>query len=235
MPRQGTPVRRLAVSLAIVVAVLVLTPYVIAPFYRFIDPVSTPMLWRWATGQRVERIVLPLNRIAPPLRLSVIVAEDGSFCRNPGIDLGAIRDALRHSDDLGEARGASDHHPADRQEPVPMAGPQLCPQSPGIPARALAQLGAAKTAGAGDLSQYRRMGPERRIRRRSRRPLGIRQIGTRLSAYQAAELAAILPNPVLRSARTPGALVRRLAALYDRRATAFGTLDSCVRDPDFGH
>ena len=52
-----------------------------------------------------------------------------------------------------------------------------------------------------------------------------------LTAYQAAELAAILPNPVQRSARTPGMLVRRLAGLYERRADAFGTLDSCVRAP----
>ena len=43
-------------SAAIAAIVLVLLPYAIAPFYRFVDPVSTPMLWRWATGPRVERI-----------------------------------------------------------------------------------------------------------------------------------------------------------------------------------
>src|SRR5208282_6706311 len=82
------PVRRLVVLLATIAVVLVLVPYAIAPFYRFIDPVSMPMLWRFATGARVERIIVPLSRIAPTLRLAVIVAEDGSFCRNPGIDLG---------------------------------------------------------------------------------------------------------------------------------------------------
>ena len=48
--------------LALVVLVLVLLPYLIAPFYRFVDPVSTTMLWRWMRGQRVERTVVPLDR-----------------------------------------------------------------------------------------------------------------------------------------------------------------------------
>ena len=65
------------------------------------------MLWRRLTGQRVERIVVPLNHISPALLLAVIVAEDGSFCHNRGIDLGAIRDAMKQSEDIGEARGAS--------------------------------------------------------------------------------------------------------------------------------
>ncbi len=99
--------RRIAVGVAIVIAVLVLIPYVIAPLYRVVDPVSTPMLWRWATGARVERVWVPLDRIAPALPLAVIGAEDGTFCRNHGIDLGAMREALEQFDDSGVERGAS--------------------------------------------------------------------------------------------------------------------------------
>src|SRR4029077_2356704 len=44
---------------------------------------------------------------SPALPLAVIVAEDGSFCRNHGIDLGAMREALAQQDEIGEARGAS--------------------------------------------------------------------------------------------------------------------------------
>jgi hypothetical protein len=103
----GFFVRRLVRGLVILTVAVLLIPYAIAPLYRFIDPVSTPMLWRWATGKRVQRVVVPLNRIAPALRLAVIVAEDGSFCRNRGVDLGAIREAMQQSDEIGEARGAS--------------------------------------------------------------------------------------------------------------------------------
>jgi monofunctional biosynthetic peptidoglycan transglycosylase len=50
-----------------------------------------------------------------------------------------------------------------------------------------------------------------------------------LTAREAAELAAILPNPVRRSARAPSTLVRRLAGLYERRAAAHPALDACIR------
>src|ERR1700679_432021 len=98
--------RRLSLVLAVIIVVLLALPYLIAPLYRFIDPISTPMLWRWATGARVERIAVPLTSISPALQLAVIVAEDGSFCRNHGIDLGAMREALQQYGDVGEARGA---------------------------------------------------------------------------------------------------------------------------------
>src|SRR5580700_12091084 len=99
--------RRIAIGVAAVVIVFLAAPYAIAPFYRFIDPVSTPMLWRWATGARVERITVPLAHMSPALPVAVIVAEDGTFCHNRGIDLGAMREALRQSGDIGESRGAS--------------------------------------------------------------------------------------------------------------------------------
>ena len=50
-----------------------------------------------------------------------------------------------------------------------------------------------------------------------------------LTPAEAAELAAILPNPVRRSARIPSVLVRRLAALYERRSLEFSGHDACVR------
>ena len=78
--------RRIAIGVATVVIVFLAAPYVIAPLYRFVDPVSTPMLWRWATGSRVERITTPLPHMSPALPVAVIVAEDGTFCHNRGID-----------------------------------------------------------------------------------------------------------------------------------------------------
>ena len=99
--------RRSLLALAVIVVILLGLPYLIAPLYRFVQPVSTPMLWRWATGKRVDRIVVPIGRIAPTLPIAVIVAEDGTFCHNRGIDLGALREAMEEADELGDARGGS--------------------------------------------------------------------------------------------------------------------------------
>jgi monofunctional biosynthetic peptidoglycan transglycosylase len=41
-------------------------------------------------------------------------------------------------------------------------------------------------------------------------------------------MAAILPNPVTRSARRPGAGVRRLAGIYLRRAHRIGGAADCL-------
>src|ERR1700743_1593682 len=100
--------RRPLRTIAVVVIVLLALPYLIAPFYRFVNPVSTLMLWRWATGQRVAHVWIPLDHIAPALPLAVIGAEDGTFCHNRGIDLGAMREVIKQSeDDLEVSRGAS--------------------------------------------------------------------------------------------------------------------------------
>jgi hypothetical protein len=52
----------------------------LVPLYRAVDPVSTLMLWRWAKRARVERLVVPIDRMIPILPRSVIAAEDDRFC-----------------------------------------------------------------------------------------------------------------------------------------------------------
>ena len=60
---------RLARALVIALLILMLLPYVIAPFYRLINPVSTLMMWRWVTGHRVARTWLPLAQMSPAMPL----------------------------------------------------------------------------------------------------------------------------------------------------------------------
>jgi monofunctional biosynthetic peptidoglycan transglycosylase len=213
------------VILVIAAVVLVLAPYAIAPLYRFIDPVSTPMLWRLATGARVERITVPLDRIAPALELAVIVAEDGSFCHNHGIDLGAMREALLHSSDIGDARGASTITQQTAKNLFLWGGHSYVRKALEIPLAIWLNLVLPKRRILEIYLNIAQWGPSGEFGAEAGKS------ARDLTAYQAAALAAILPNPVQRSARTPGILVRRLAGLYERRADVFGTLNSCVRAP----
>src|ERR1700704_2508051 len=77
------------------VAFLLLVPYALVPLYRAVDPISTLMLWRWAKGARVERHVVPIDRIAPVLPRSVIAAEDDRFCSHHGIDFDELRTVVK--------------------------------------------------------------------------------------------------------------------------------------------
>jgi len=224
--------RRLAAILAIVVAVLIMLPYAIVPFYRFVMPVSIPMMWRLATGARVERIVVPLGRIAPALRLTVIAAEDGSFCHNPGIDLGEIRQALQQSgENLDEARGASTITQQTAKNLFLWEGHSVVRKVLEIPLALWMTLVLPKRRILEIYLNIAEWGPNGEFGAEAGARFAFGTSAGALSLYQAAELAAILPNPLQRSARSPSALVRRLAGVYVRRAADFSGLDVCVRGP----
>ena len=221
--------RRLVRNLIILALAVLLIPYVIALLYRFVDPVSTPMLWRWATGKRVVRIVVPLNRIAPSLRLAVIIAEDGSFCRNRGIDLGAIREAMQQSDELGEARGASTITQQTAKNLFLWEGRSFIRKALEFPLALWLNLVLPKRRVLEIYLNIAEWGPNGEFGAEAGARWAFGKSARDLTPPEAAELAAILPNPVRRSARIPSVLVRRLAALYERRSLEFSGLDACVR------
>lgn len=223
--------RRLVRNLIILALAVLLIPYVIAPLYRFVDPVSMPMLWRWATGKRVVRIVVPLNRIAPALRLAVIVAEDGSFCRNRGIDLGAIREAMQQSDELGEARGASTITQQTAKNLFLWEGRSVIRKALEFPLALWLNLVLPKRRVLEIYLNIAEWGPNGEFGAEAGARWAFGKSARDLAPPEAAELTAILPNPVRRSARIPSVLVRRLAALYEQRSLQFSGQDVCVRGP----
>ncbi len=229
-PQQARPLRRLALACAVAVLAFIVAPYLIAPFYRVINPVSMPMLWRWASGQRVERIVVPLGRVAPALPLAVIVAEDGTFCRNYGIDLGAIREALQQSDDdIAEARGASTITQQLAKNLFLWPGHNIVRKVLEIPLALWLNLVLPKPRILDIYLNIAEWGPNGEFGAEAGARYAFGKSARGLTSYQAAELAAILPNPSDRNARNPDVLVRRLAALYERRAAARPALAACLR------
>ncbi|MGB6539149.1 MAG: transglycosylase domain-containing protein [Xanthobacteraceae bacterium] len=225
----GFRLRRVIALCAIVVLIVLVAPYLIAPFYRVIDPVSTPMLWRWATGQRVERIVTPIGHFSPALVLTVIGAEDGSFCHNRGIDLGAIRDVLRHSDDdIAEARGASTITQQTVKNLFLWPGHSIVRKVLEIPLALWLTLVLPKRRIMEIYLNIAEWGPKGEFGAEAAARSAFGLPARRLDAHQAAELAAILPNPYERSARKPSLLVRQLAAIYQRRAATYPALDACI-------
>jgi monofunctional glycosyltransferase len=228
---EASTLRRIAIRVAIVLLVLLLIPYVVAPFYRVIDPVSTPMLWRWATGSRVERRMLPLSQIAPALPLAVIVAEDGTFCHNRGIDLGAIREALRQSGDLEESRGASTITQQTAKNLFLWQGRSYIRKVLEIPLALWLNLVLSKRRILEIYLNIVEWGPNGEFGAEAGSRWAFGKSARDLNIYEAAEMASILPNPYRRSARVPGLLVRRLAGLYVRRSEEFFGLGACVREP----
>jgi monofunctional glycosyltransferase len=223
--------RRIAFVGVIVIAVLILIPYLIAPLYRFVDPVSTPMLWRWATGARVERVWLPLDRISPALPLAVIGAEDGTFCHNRGIDLGAMREALEQYDDTGRERGASTITQQTAKNLFLWQGRSIIRKALEIPLAIWLNLVLPKRRVLEIYLNIAQWGPNGEFGAEAGARFAFGKSARNLNPGEAAELAAILPNPIRRSARNPSPLVRQLSGVYERRAETFPGLNACVRVP----
>jgi monofunctional biosynthetic peptidoglycan transglycosylase len=222
--------RRLIGFCAILVLAFFLAPYLVAPFYRVIDPVSTPMLWRWATRARVQRTFVPLRQIAPVLLITVIMAEDGTFCSNRGIDLAAIREVLRQSDDdVEDSRGASTITQQVAKNLFLWSGHSIVRKVLEIPLALWLNAVLPKRRIMEIYLNIAEWGPngEFGVEAGSRYAFGIP--ARDLNPVQAAELTAILPNPLARSARHPGVGVLRLAGLYEQRAATYATRDACLR------
>ena len=88
------------------IALLALLGAVAVAVQTAVHPASTLMIGRWLTGQPVDRRWVPLPEVSPRLVASVILSEDGQFCRHRGVDFGALRQVIRGGDGT-PSRGAS--------------------------------------------------------------------------------------------------------------------------------
>ena len=228
-PRRAA-LRRSLFAVIVVVLVVLLLPYLIVPLYRFVDPVSVPMLWRHLTGRRVERIFIPVADMAPSLPLTVIISEDGTFCHNRGIDLGAMREALHQADDdLGEARGGSTITQQTAKNLFFWQGRSLVRKALEIPLALWINLVLPKRRVLEIYLNIAQWGPNGEFGAEAASRWAFAKSARDLNPRESATLAAILPSPGHRSARTPSVQVRRLAALYERRAAEHPGLDACIR------
>lgn len=229
MRGRGPGLRRLFWRGVAVLGALLLAPYLVAPLYRVVDPVSVPMLFRWASGQHVQRQLVPISRIAAALPRTVIVAEDASFCTNPGIDIGAIRQVLSQSGTFADARGASTITQQTAKNLFLWQGRSVVRKLLEVPLALWLTAVLPKRRILEIYLNIARWGPNGQFGAEAGSRWAFGVPAHSLTAWQAAKLAAILPNPIERSARTPSLLVRRLAGLYERRAAAHPALDACIR------
>jgi monofunctional biosynthetic peptidoglycan transglycosylase len=225
LPRWPGPVR----AVVILLLVLIVLPYVITPLYAVGRPVSTVMIWRWITGQRVERIYAPLSRISPLLALSVIVAEDGRFCTHHGVDWEEIRNAVADADDIDDMRGGSTITQQVAKNLFLWPGRSYVRKALEIPLALWIDLVLSKRRILEIYLNIAEWGPngEFGVEAGGRHAFG--GPARDLTRYQAALLAAVLPNPVTRNAHRPGPGLRRLAGLYSARAGRSPGAASCLR------
>jgi len=208
---------------------LLLLPYLLTPFYMVINPISTVMLWRHLRGARVEHHFVPITRISPSLPLAVIIAEDGRFCSHHGVDFAEIREAIAEADDIDEMRGGSTISQQVVKNLFLWSGHSLIRKALEFPLALWFDLVLPKRRILEIYLNIAEWGPNGEFGAEAGAERAFGKPARDLSRYQAALLAATLPNPVERNARQPGPGLRRLAGLYDARAARAPAAAACVR------
>src|SRR3954454_4299884 len=218
---------------AFVVAILIvmLLPYALAPLYRVVDPVSALMLWRRATGHRVERGWVPLSAMSPALPRAVMAAEDARFCVHHGIDFAELRAAFADAadaDDFSEMRGGSTLAQQTAKNLFLWPGRSVVRKVLEFPLALWLDLVLGKRRLMEIYLNIAEWGPNGEFGAEAGARHAFGKSARDLTAREAALLAAILPNPLRRSAARPGPGVRRLAGIYEARAARLGSAE-CLR------
>jgi len=213
---------RVARNLLLILLAVLLLPYLLAPFYRVGHPVSTLMAWRWLTGAPVSRQWIDFVAISPLLPRSAVASEDAKFCSHRGIDWDALRDVIDDAEDGEVARGGSTITQQVAKNLFLWPGRSVVRKALEFPLALWIDLVLPKQRILEIYLNIAELGPSGQFGAQAAAIYAFDHPSLTLSPREAALLAAILPNPVRRSARNPGPGVRRLAGTYMARAQAAG-------------
>jgi len=206
--------------LLLILLVALLVPYLVTPFYRTGHPVSTLMIWRTLTGAPVSRQWIDLAAVSPALPRSVVAAEDANFCRHHGIDWNALREVIDDAEDGEVTRGGSTITQQVAKNLFLWPGRSVVRKALEFPLALWIDRVLPKQRILEIYLNIAELGPTGQFGAQSGALYAFGHPASALSPREAALLAAILPNPVRRSARNPSPGVRRLTGTYMARAQA---------------
>jgi len=189
---------------------------VLVLLFSMINPPITHTIWsEYSRLGKVERDWVPLEEIAPVMARSVVAAEDANFCLHWGFDVNAIRAAI----DEASGRGASTLSQQVVKNVYLWQGRSWIRKALETAITPLVEL---------TWSKRRIVEVYLNVAEMDEGVFGVAAAADRyfgvspdkLSAQQAARIAAVLPNPRGRSASDPSPRLRkRAAAIMDGAAT----------------
>jgi monofunctional biosynthetic peptidoglycan transglycosylase len=209
---------RIVRILVLIVLAVLLLPYVLTPLYGVGHPVSTLMAWRWLKGAPVSRQWVDFKAISPALPRSVVGAEDARYCGHHGIDWNSLQDAIEDAQEGEVSGGGSTITQQVAKNLFLWPGRSVVRKGLEIPLAMWIDLVLGKQRVLELYLNIAEWGPAGQFGAEAGANYAFGHSAASLSGREAALMAAILPNPVRRSARTPGPGVRRLAGTYAARA-----------------
>jgi monofunctional biosynthetic peptidoglycan transglycosylase len=195
--------------------------------YRFVNPpFSMLMALQWLSGTPIHKEWVPIGRISPNLTRAVIVAEDGRFCQHWGVDFIEAAHAIRRATD-GYPRGASTITMQVAKNLFLFPAKSYLRKMLEIPLTFVIELAWPKWRILEVYLNIVEWGPGVfGAEAASRAHFGRSAAG--LSSRQAAQLAVVLPNPIVRDAGSPGPRTAHRASVVQARAARNRAASSCV-------
>lgn len=219
--------KRVALGLAMAAALVLLVWLALIVVYRFVDPpASTLMLAERLQGGRVVQDWQPLARISPNLMRAVVMSEDARFCSHHGVDWDEIGNVIEQAGD-GPLRGGSTISMQVAKNLFLWSSKSYVRKAIEIPLTLVMEVAWPKARILEIYLNVAEWGPgtfgaEAAARRYFRKP------ASRLTEYEAALLAVVLPNPIARNAGAPGPGTRRLAQRLLLRMRGSGPYVGCL-------
>jgi monofunctional biosynthetic peptidoglycan transglycosylase len=209
-------------------AAIVAIPVLLTPLYLVVDPVSVPMLARLVSGRPVDREWRDIGEISDRLKASVVLSEDGQFCRHWGVDVGALRSEVENFLAGEEARGASTITMQVARNLFLWNDQSVMRKALEVPLAVYIDLVLPKRRIMEIYLNIAEWGPEGQfgVAAGARRAFGI--VPQDLDWSSATLLVTALPNPLLRQPGQPSAGMRRIAGIIEQRVSQYGDRASCV-------
>ena len=201
---------------------LVFGPVILLTLYRVVPPPITPlMVIRLFEGEGINKEWTPLEEMQPSLPKLVIAAEDNTFCSHWGFDLEAYQAQLEKSLKGRTSRGASTLSMQLAKNLFLWPGRSYVRKALEIPLTLYVELVLPKRRIMELYLNVVEFGPgiygaEAAARAHFNTSAG------KLSLQQAAQLAAVLPNPRRWSASKPSGYIQGRASLYRQRIDQLG-------------
>lgn len=209
---------------------IIIAPFVLTLLYKIegVQPVSTLMLGHYFSSKSVKRDWISIDDVAPVLRNSVVMSEDGKFCNHNGVDWDALNKVIDDALDGEKTRGASTLTMQTVKNLFLWNSRSFIRKGMELPLSLYFDA---------VLSKRRIMEIYLNVAEWGNGIFGIEaaskhyfgKSAKRLSANQAALLTVALPNPHLRNPQKPSKSLRRLANIVQKRAKQAGAYIGCLK------
>ncbi len=150
----------------------------------------------------------------------MVGSEDAKFCSHHGIDWDSLQNAIEDAQEGEVSGGGSTITQQVAKNLFLWPGRSLVRKALEFPLALWIDLALSKQRILEIYLNIAEMGPSGQFGAEAGAQFAFGRSAAALTSREAALLAAILPNPVTRSARAPGPGVRRLASTYQARAQA---------------